>query len=139
MIKDPGSQNPVTQTYDEIRFGATLADVVPSAATAEDIPEPATMALLGLAAAGMGGYLRRRRAAGVVTLVIVAMFGVSAQAGIVNVSITNPSFETNVLADGAVTSVTGWTTNGWQVWTPATSYSAVDDCTGIFFDFYFPH
>ena len=28
-----------------------------------DIPEPATMALLGLAATGLGGYIRRRRAA----------------------------------------------------------------------------
>ena len=28
-----------------------------------DIPEPVTMALLGLAAAGLGGYIRRRRAA----------------------------------------------------------------------------
>jgi len=29
----------------------------------EDIPEPATMALLGLAACGLGGYIRRRRTA----------------------------------------------------------------------------
>jgi len=28
-----------------------------------DIPEPATMALLGLAACGLGGYIRRRRTA----------------------------------------------------------------------------
>jgi len=39
-------------------------DVLGSAVAAVgDIPEPATMALLGLAAAGLGGYLRRRRSA----------------------------------------------------------------------------
>jgi hypothetical protein len=40
-----------TATYDEIRFGATLADVTP-------VPEPSSMALLGL---GGLALLRRRR------------------------------------------------------------------------------
>ena len=36
---------------------------VAEVAGGEDIPEPATMALLGLAACGLGGYVRRRRKA----------------------------------------------------------------------------
>ncbi len=38
-------------------------DAVTLTEAAGDIPEPATMALLGLAAAGLGGYVRRRRSA----------------------------------------------------------------------------
>ena len=40
----------------EVRFES-------AAASASDIPEPATLALLGLAVTGLGGYIRRRRTA----------------------------------------------------------------------------
>ena len=38
-------------------------DMEPAGGTGDEIPEPVTMALLGLAACGVGGYVRRRRKA----------------------------------------------------------------------------
>ena len=47
---------------DEIRMGETFNSVVGrSDAGGGAIPEPATMCALGLAVAGLGGYVRRRR------------------------------------------------------------------------------
>ena len=47
---------------DEIRMGETFNSVVGLSGPSGDIPEPATMVLLGMAACGLGGYVRRRRA-----------------------------------------------------------------------------
>ena len=46
---------------DEIRIGATQADVMPKIVVGGAIPEPVTMCMLGLAVAGLGRYVRRRR------------------------------------------------------------------------------
>ena len=46
-----------------VAMTATVDNFGVPAAAAGDIPEPATMALLGLAACGLGGYVRRRRTA----------------------------------------------------------------------------
>ena len=42
---------------------ARQVDLIISSGQAQDIPEPCTIALLGLAVTGLGGYIRRRRAA----------------------------------------------------------------------------
>ena len=39
----------------------SLVELFERIAPEGDVPEPATMALLGLAACGLGGYVRRRR------------------------------------------------------------------------------
>lgn len=51
--------------FDEIRFATTFADAMARQAAVDDgvIPEPATMCAVGLAVAGLGGYVRKRRRA----------------------------------------------------------------------------
>ena len=47
--------------FDYVAVGTSLADVTnPAGGGDGDIPEPATMCALGLAVAGLGGYVRRR-------------------------------------------------------------------------------
>ena len=47
---------------DEIRMGETFNSVVGLPEPSEGkIPEPATLGALGLAVAGLGGYVKRRR------------------------------------------------------------------------------
>ena len=45
------------------RFGGEIDNLSVSVQPSEVIPEPCTMAMLGLAFAGLGGYVRRRRKA----------------------------------------------------------------------------